>query len=100
MRQMIKKILYMVRQKYNPYPLYWFDLLTERHLKNRVGKCIDCIECCKFAGGGHCQFADLILKRCNVYTQRTCDEWFPVSRKELELMTEWKPGFKCKFSFK
>jgi len=30
---MFKKILYLITQWYNPYPLYWFDLLTERHLK-------------------------------------------------------------------
>lgn len=83
-------------QRYNPYPLYWFDLLTERHLKNRMGECIDCFECCKYADGGQCQHVDSGTKRCKIYDHRTCDEWFPISQKELDYMKSVKPEFKCK----
>ena len=96
---MVEKILYLLKYRYNPYLFYWFDLLTERHIKNRIGECIDCIECCKHVGGGQCVFANSKDKRCNIYNNRTCDVWFPVSQKELDFMTEIKPGFKCRFSF-
>jgi len=96
---MIKKILYLITQRYNPYPLYWFDLLTERHLKNRIGECIDCFECCKHIDGGQCEHVDLESKRCKVYSKRTCDKWFPVSQKEIDYRAEIQPGFKCRFRF-
>lgn len=99
MTDVIKKLRYLLKG-YNPYPLYFFDLLTNRHIKNRVGECVDCIECCKHIGGGQCEHADIKTKRCKIYNKRTCDEWFPISQKELDFMTEIKPGFKCKFSFK
>jgi hypothetical protein len=95
----MKKILYILRQRYNPYLLYWFDLLTERHLKNRLGKCIDCVECCKYIQG-QCQYVDLKTNRCTIYNKRKCDKWFPVSQKEIDYMAKCKPGFKCKFEFK
>lgn len=98
--KMIKKIFYLLSQRYNPYPLYFFDLLTERHLKNRVGDCIDCINCCQYVCGCYCSNVDLELKRCKIYDNRKCDEWFPVSQKEIDYMAEVKPGFKCRYSFK
>jgi hypothetical protein len=97
---MIKKLLYLFRQRYNPYPFYWFDLLTERHLKNRIGECVDCIKCCKHVEEGQCKFIDLEMKRCKIYNNRTCNEWFPVSQKEIDYRTKIQPGFECKFSFK
>lgn len=54
----VKKLKYIFKHKYNPYLFYWFDLLTERHLKNRIGECINCIDCCKYVTGGKCLFAD------------------------------------------
>ena len=96
---MWKKIKYMVKHRYNPYFFYWLDLLTERKLKYRVGECIDCIECCKH----HlyvCPHADLKTKRCDVYKNRTCNVWFPISQKEIEYFKKIKgKSFKCKFSF-
>lgn len=97
---LLKKIKYIFKHKYNPYPFYWFDLITERHLKNRVGECTDCIDCCKYVSGGKCLFADANSNRCNTYHNRKCNEWFPISQKELQLMQEWKPFLKCKYSFK
>ena len=97
---LLKKLKYIFKHRYNPYPFYWFDLLTERHLKNRVGECTDCIDCCKYVTGGKCLFADATLNRCNIYDNRKCNQWFPISQKELELMKEWKPFLKCKYSFK
>ena len=103
MKSFFSKLKYIFSDGgYNPYWNYWFDLLTERHLKNRLGKCEDCLECCKFNddSGRHCEQADLKTKRCKIYNKRTCDQWFPVSPKELALMYQWKLGFKCKFSWK
>ena len=96
---MLKKIKYIIKQRYNPYPLYWFDLLTERHLKNRVGECIDCVECCRYICGCYCHNIDIVNKRCKVYPKSDCDIWFPVSQKEIDYRSKIQPGFKCKFSF-
>lgn len=99
---MVRKILYILRHRYNPYPLYWFDLLTERHVKNRVGECIDCIECCHYVcgdGGCYCRNVDKESKRCKIYGNRTCNVWFPVSQKEIDCRAKIQPGFKCRFSF-
>lgn len=74
--------------------------MTERHLKNRIGECVNCYECCKYTNGDLCNHIDLENKRCKVYNNRTCDEWFPVSQKEIDCMATYKIGFKCKFSFK
>ena len=89
---MIKKIKYLL-SGYNPYKLYWFDLLTERHLKSRVGECIDCIECCKYncdccktkETECYCKYVDLKNKRCTVYNNRNCNIWFPISQKEIDV---------------
>jgi hypothetical protein len=97
---MFKKILYLLKQGYNPYFLYWFDLLTERKVKYRVGECIDCVECCKYICGCHCMYVDKEKKRCKIYDKRTCNKWFPVSQKEIDYRAKIQPGFKCKFSFK
>lgn len=99
---MIKKILYLLKQRYNPYHLYWFDLLTERQLKNRKGNCVECIECCRYNCGSckcYCNNADLEHKRCKIYDNRKCNIWFPVSQKEIDCRIKVQPGFKCKFSF-
>lgn len=104
---MIKKIWYMIRHGYNPYPMYWFDLLTERHLKHRVGECIDCLECCKYGCNCvkvgscecYCSHVDIANRRCLIYDKRTCDIWFPISQKELDYMASVKPGFTCKYKF-
>ena len=103
-----KKIRYVILNRYNPYPFYWFDLITERHLKNRVGECKDCLECCKYncsciktiKSGCYCQYADLKTKRCNIYENRNCDIWFPISPKELDYFKGIKRDFKCNYSFK
>ena len=98
--KLYKKLKYIITHGfYHPYFPYWFDLFTERHIKNRIGECIDCIECCKHIGGGQCQYINLKSKRCNIYNHRTCDIWFPVSQKELDFMNSISPRFKCKFSF-
>ena len=96
---MIKKILYIIKHLYNPYILYWYDLLTERHLKNRTGECINCFDCCKYDEMTHCEHTDIENKRCRIYCNRKCDEWFPISKKELDLMKKWKPWLDCKYSF-
>jgi hypothetical protein len=96
---MFKKIWYMIRHWYHPYPLYSFDLLTERHLKNRKGECVDCFECCRYSDYGHCKYVDTVKKRCKIYNKRKCDIWFPVSQKEIDYMTSIKPNFYCKFYF-
>ena len=105
---MIKKVLYMLKHGFNPYPFYWFDLLTERHLKNRVGECENCIECCRYlcnckisnGGSCYCKNVDLKSKRCKIYNNRTCNIWFPISQKEIDNRKRFDPNFKCKFSFK
>lgn len=95
-----KKLRYLFKQRYNPHPMYWFDLLTERHIKNRTGECKDCFDCCKYTVSGHCKYVDVKNKRCTVYNDRQCDQWFPVSQKELDYMKKVKPGIECKFGFK
>ena len=103
----IKKILFVIKQRYNPYPFYWFDLLTERHVKNRRGVCNDCVMCCMYScaclreqeGLCYCMYVDLEKKRCKVYDKRTCNIWFPVSQKEIDHRTKIQPDFKCKFIF-
>jgi hypothetical protein len=95
MKKTMKKIVYLLRG-YNPYFLYWFDLLTERHIKNRKGSCIDCCNCCKH-DDWHCEHIDAVKKRCLIYKNRWCNEWFPVSPKELKFMESIKPGLECKF---
>src|SRR5690554_3824795 len=100
MKTTIKKMLYLLKQQYNPYPLYFFDLLTERHLKNRIGECYDCFECCKHVDGGQCKYVDLETKKCKIYDKRNCNEWFPVSQKEIDYRAKIQSGFKCRFSFK
>ena len=104
---MLKKIKYIITQRYNPYRLYWFDLLTERYIKNRRGECIDCVECCKYNCvctketeiDCYCQFVDLEINRCIIHNKRTCNIWFPISQKEIDYRKEIQPNFKCKFSF-
>jgi hypothetical protein len=97
----IKKLKYiLLHQFYHPYFGYWLDLFSERHLKNRVGDCVDCIECCRHIGGEYCKHINIKTKRCLIYKNRTCDEWFPVSQKEIDFMVRIKPDFKCRFSFK
>lgn len=105
---MLKKIKYIITQRYNPYRLYWFDLLTERYIKNREGECINCVECCKYncvckmeiETNCYCSYVDLKNYRCNIYYNRTCNIWFPVSQKEIDCRKEIQPNFRCKFSFK
>jgi len=99
--EFFRKIQYLISKRYNPYPFYWFDLLTERKLKNRVGECKNCYDCCKFDDCGNvCEHVDKENIRCNVYDKRKCDKWFPISKKELELMKEWKPFMNCNYDFK
>ena len=95
---MIKKIKYILKTHYHPYWGYWFDLFTERHLKNRVGECVDCAECCRYSCGCFCEHVK--NNRCLIYDHRTCDIWFPISQKEIDYFNTIKPNFKCKFSFK
>ena len=76
----IKKIIYLLTQRYNPYPLYWFDLLTESNC--------------------YCKYVDLETYRCTIYYKRTCNIWFPISQKEIDYRKEIQPNFNCKFSFK
>ena len=106
---MLKKIKYIITQRYNPYPLYWFDLLTERYLKNKKGECINCVECCKYNCicakekeiDCYCQFVDLKIKRCIIYNNnRNCNIWFPISQKEIDYRKKIQPNFECKFSFR
>lgn len=105
---MIKKIIYLLTQRYNPYPLYWFDLLTERNLKYRKGECINCIDCCKYncncvkdvESNCYCRYVDLENYRCTIYYKRTCNIWFPISQKEIDYRKEIQSNFNCKFSFK
>lgn len=92
---------------YHPYFPYWFDLLTERKLKYRTGKCVDCVECCKYnchcckskSFDCYCSFVDLKNKRCKIYDHRDCNVWFPISQKELDCWKKWRMDFKCKFKF-
>lgn len=95
---MLQKLLYLFKTGYNPYFLYWLDLLTERKLKYRIGECIDCVNCCK-SGEEYCPFVDIKTKTCVTYNRRQCDQWFPISKKELEFMERIKPGLNCKFKF-
>lgn len=97
---MIRKLIYILKHRYNPYPTYWFDLLTERHLKNRQGECVDCVECCRYLCGCLCEHVNKETKRCNIYENRTCYEWFPISQKDIDYRASIQPGFKCKLSFK
>jgi hypothetical protein len=107
MRIILKKLKYLF-SGYNPYPFYWFDLLTERHVKNRGGECFDCLECCKYncdcckshTSDCFCKHVDLEKKRCRIYDIRTCNVWFPVSKKEIDIRIKFQPEFKCKFIFK
>jgi len=96
---MIKKIILLLKEGYNPYPFYWFDLLTERHLKYRKGECVDCFDCCKYDEFACCEHVEINQKRCKIYNNRNCDQWFPISPKELEFMKSWKPWMNCKYSF-
>jgi hypothetical protein len=100
MKDFFRKIRYIIKQGYNPYWYYWFDLLTERKLKYRKGQCIDCYECCKYVDYGHCKYVDILKKRCIIYNNRKCLIWFPVSQKEIKFRQSVQPGFKCKFYFK
>ena len=95
------KIRYIVTNNwYHPYFGYWFDLFTERHLKTRTGECVACINCCTYAPGIICGHADSCTKRCKVYDKRTCNIWFPVSKKELSYFYKIKgEGFKCNYKF-
>lgn len=99
MKQLLKKLHYMISQRYHPYPMFWYDLLTEHHIKNRTGECVDCIECCRYTCGWYCEHANLETKRCDIYDKRKCYVWFPVSQKDIDYMAECKPGFRCKFKF-
>jgi hypothetical protein len=104
-KELFLKLKYIVIHRYNPYPLYWFDLLTERHIRNRIGKCIDCIECCAYVSENendiieYCEHVCHKTKRCKIYNKRKCDKWFPISEKELKYMISIKPNMTCKFSF-
>lgn len=101
---MFRKIFYIISQRYNPYRFYWFDLLTERHLKNRIGECKDCIECCRYTCCNckqcYCSHVDIINKRCKIYDKRKCNIWFPISQKEINCRVEIQEDFQCKFNFK
>jgi len=103
---MIKKLLYIIKFRYNPYLFYWFDLLTERHLKYRTGECIDCVDCCEhccdstIVGNCYCKYVDLINKRCKIYEKRICNIWFPISQKELDYMKSIKLNLNCKYKFR
>jgi len=94
------KIKYLATHKwYHPYFGYWWDLFTERHLKSRKGECVDCINCCKH-WGYICPHANLKTKRCDIYDNRTCLIWFPISKKELDYFYKIKgKGFKCKYTW-
>lgn len=97
---MIKKLRYLFSQRYNPYLFYWFDLLTERHVKNRIGECVDCVACCRYTCGCYCEHVNLRTKRCKIYNSRECNIWFPVSQKEINYREKIEPFFMCKFKFK
>lgn len=100
MKEVLKKIKYLLLQRYNPYPLYFFDLLTERHIKKRTGECINCVECCRYVCGCYCRHLDLKAKRCKIYENRSCNKWFPVSQKEIDYRVKIQPGFECRYKFR
>lgn len=95
----VKKLHYIITYRYHPYPIFWYDLLTERHINHRKGYCIDCIECCRYTFGWYCEHANLDINRCDIYNNRKCYVWFPVSQKDIEYREKCQPGFKCKFWF-
>lgn len=99
MKDFWKKLKYIIVHQYNPYPMFWYDLFTERHIKNRIGECVDCSECCRFLCGCYCVHVDRDRWRCKIYDDRKCHVWFPVSQKEIERRESIQPGFKCKFRF-
>lgn len=103
MKKLIHKISYMLKTGYNPYPLYWYDLLTERYLKDRIGECTNCIQCCRYICGScqecYCIYTDRQNLRCTIYDHRKCNIWFPVSQKEIDYRAKIQPGFKCRFIF-
>ncbi len=99
MKDFIKKIYYLLSQNYRPYKGYWIDLLTERFIKDRIGKCVDCVECCKYVYGGQCRHINIRTNRCKIYEIRTCNIWFPVSQKEIDYRRRIQKGFNCKFRF-
>lgn len=94
---MLKKLLFIFQSSYYPYLFYYFDLLTERHLKHRTG---ECIECCRYLDGTPCGFANTKTKRCKIYNKRQCNIWFPISQKEIEWRKKQQPNFTCNFKFK
>ena len=102
MKQIFKKLIWAWRNRYCPYPLYLWYLITERHLKHRVGECIDCIACCQCVCGRrgcYCQYANQETLRCDTYNARTCNVWFPISPQELAYRATIQRGFQCSYTF-
>ena len=107
MNHIIKKLKYVIQTGYYPYFGYLTDLITERELKYRTGKCVDCIECCHYfcdvvktcKSECYCKYADIKNKRCKVYNNRDCNVWFPISQKEIDYRKSIQRNFTCNFHF-
>lgn len=75
---------------------YIWDVISKRHLKYRKGECKCCGSCC----GSCLQLMESNGKKlCKIYTRREgCDVYFPISKCQLEYITQMH-NLKCGFYF-